>query len=644
MSTHRNTGSNHPDRPSAAKRQRLSSRLGAEVIADEADNDDEEESFLLSSSFQSQSQSQSQSQGCQSQGLDLTQNSQESDRTARSSGRVSPTHPAPMYRLPVPPPSSIHEEEPCRSPPPPPPPPISASVADDTTETVASVVQKLNAITSKINNNDQRVAAAAAAAIVPPHQHATIIRLLKLLRRWSETESKRTLQTTTTKNTNFFQQFQLPDVQGMACLTQLLDYLVRTHQNTKTTTKQTPPWESLKYIGRIVNHCTNNGPDGQHRTTAATLATKFIAQGGMTTLVTLAFGEEDEEDGYTSTNAAHDGKTKSAAIATTATATTAATVLTDKFRAILYIWGGLMNVLSHKRVVETNVLDAKVSVLVYQCGMQTIRWVHRHKNRDTTAENRQSGTPTTYRTRTTTTNLPPYDAILKNVFGTLGNVLQFQTSRSILAKISDYAITGTRDDPDHPVVRRTLLSIIFNEAVRTKRTNTNAEPTTESEEEESHDDDENDVRSTLYDWDYNVHTWKKAAFLLYLCYVKTHPPILPLEEDTARQHRSCRDDVARVSAFCVEFMRHDPNEAYRSNTFALLHTFIAEAHRTGLPVAASSQHQGERDEPPNRIRNTHDLMITLGTILDSRPDSFGTKYSIDPRTKEAARKVLRALL
>merc|ERR1711865_1273006 len=170
--------------------------------------------------------------------------------------------------------------------------------------------------------------------------------------------------------------------------------------------------------------------------------------------------------------------------------------------------------------------------------------------------------------------------ILKNVFGTLGNVLQFQTSRSILAKISDYATTtGTRND-------RTLLSIIFNEALRTKRTTPNVEPTAafEEEEEESHDD-EDEVRSTSYNWDYNVHTWKKAAFLLYLCYVKTQPPILPLvsEEDTRQ--------VARVSAFCVEFMRHDPNEAYRSNAFALLHTFIA---------SSSSQHQGEHDEPPHR--------------------------------------------
>ena len=622
MSTHSN---NHNDRPSA-KRRRITTLPGAEVIAEDADDDDdEEESFLLSSSFQSQSQSQS--QGWQSQGLDLTQNSQESDRTVTPRrGRVSPTHPAPMYRLPVPPSSSsMHAEEPGRSSPPPPP-PFSSSCADDTTETVASVVQKLNAITRKNNNsnsNDQRVAAAAAAAIVPPNQHATILRLLKLLRRWSETASKRTRTTTNTSSgtdnkntTNFFQQFQLPDVQGMACVTQLLDYLVRTHITT-----QTPPWESLKYVGRIVTHCTTNGPEGQHRTTAATLATEFIAQGGLSTVFALAFGGMDEdEDGYTNTI---DGTTTPAAIAT---ATATATVLTDKFRAILYIWGGLMNVLSHKRVVETNVLDAKVSIRVYQCGMQTIRWVRRHKNRDTTAEY-------------------PYDAILKNVFGTLSNVLQFQTSRAILAKISDYATTGTRND-------RTLLSIIFNEALRTKRTTPNAEPTAESDEEASHDDDEDDdFRSTSYNWDYNVHTWKKAAFLLYLCYVKTHPPILPLVEEV-RQHRSCRDDVAQVSAFCVEFMRHDPNEAYRSNAFALLHTFIA---------FSSSPHQGEHDAPPhrprdahpqhdappppqNRIRNTHDLMITLGTILDSRPNSFGHKYSIDPRTKEAARKVLRSLL
>ena len=464
-----------------------------------------------------------------------------------------------------------------------------------------------------------------------------VVQALKSLRRWSDNTNDR----------NFFMEFE--KVEGMSRLTTFLDQLLKAVRRDVIVDVNgdviigvgSIVWEYLKHIARIISHCTHNGILQKYEHPASKMAHTFVVTGGIKTMLDLAYKFNNGENGdILPTYGQHANNNDTNA--------TLSTSNINKYRALCYMWGGLMNILSHKIAVDKNVVNEDQFLLVFTCGTRTIRLLKSYNNNNNNNTNK---------------GIIPSWTIRKNVFGTLANILHFQNSKKTLLSISEYDA-----HEDCSVNGMKLFSTIINDALllRSKKETKKHNILNNSD----NDVDDNTDNEFEWEWDYQLEVWKKASFFFYQCY--THRILVCIDGEKLKT----------LISFCVQFIKQNPNEAYKASSFHLLQNFANDANdvpaafgststlqtttttptvpspsptSTLTPTSASTPSllKGRRKcntsnnfDSKEVMRNTTDFMITLGTILDSRrTNTFGgDDYRIEQRTKDATRKLLKSLL
>jgi hypothetical protein len=441
---------------------------------------------------------------------------------------------------------------------------------------------------------------------------------------------------------------------------QLRDYNFLLHPfSSSYNTSENNIWENLKHIARIISHCTHSGMDGkkkQNQDIASKIAKKFVANDGLKTLLQIAFLNDDNDDDDDTGNETTPNENATATATYTPSNNSVSKNTTDKFRAICYIWGGLMNVASHKIAIQNSTLNQEQTQLVFDCGIRTIQLLKKQQQKNKNNENTvaaaiAAATATATKNDNKTNNCDdiPYYKILKNVFGTLANVLNFHN----------------RDNVQPPTLRMNdIFHITINDVLKKEKENHNTK-----EEVNNDNDDDNDDKS---EWDYNVEVWKKVSFFFLLCQQRcilrvadtaaaaVTPPVNGIDKvgDTNNDGRNndgdatakvISNDFEIVISFCIEYIEHDPNEAHQAGIFSILQQYCLgpdnfdddddddEAVVAYDEMYCASQY----------IRNIPGFIIILGTILDAKKyNSYGDddNYTIEQRTKVATKKLLSSIL